>query len=203
MTSVQKKKTHCTNSQVKWHLWLDPISNDHYHTATYYIRITDRKNSCHRLVDIIWRKCRCLWCYRWLLSHWQWLYLLSGPVLHLRVGELVFLMRKSLSNLPPVLSGNVSTDVSGSFFTLPVTQRPLSNAFLISPFKKACDAGHEEVNEINSAVKAFGISCILPNIWQLFLIPNLTSEMFIYIFIHCFYLKNAQCFSLFAILVDS
>lgn len=97
-------------------------------------------------------------------------------------------MRKSLSNLPPVLSGNVSTDVSGSFFTLPVTQRPLSNAFLISPFKKACDAGHEEVNEINSAVKAFGISCILPNIWQLFLIPNWTSERFIYIFIYSLFL---------------
>lgn len=103
-------------------------------------------------------------------------------------------MRKSLSNLPPVLSGNVSTDVSGSFFTLPVTQRPLSNAFLISPFKKACDAGHEEVNEINIAVKAFGISCILPNIWQLFLIPNWTSERFIYLFIHCFYLKKCTFF---------
>lgn len=97
-------------------------------------------------------------------------------------------MRKSLSNLPPVLSGNVSTDVSGSFFTLPVTRRPLSNAFLISPFKKACDAGHEEVNEINIAVKAFGISCILPNIWQLFLIPNWTSERFIYLFIHSLFL---------------
>lgn len=90
----------------------------------------------------------------WLLPHWQWLYLLSSPALRLSVGELVFLMRKALSNLPPILSAHVSTDVSGSFFTLPMTQRPLTGAFVISPFRNACDVG-QEVGEIKCTKKAF------------------------------------------------
>lgn len=61
-------------------------------------------------------------------------------------------MRKALSNLPPIFSGDVSTDVSGSFFTLPMTQRPLSTAFLISPFKNACDVAQEMMNKITATL---------------------------------------------------
>lgn len=75
----------------------------------------------------------------------QWLYLLSGPALYLRVGELVFIKRKAPSNLPPIFSGNVNTDVSGSFFTLAMTQRPLSTASWIPLFKSACDVGQEQM----------------------------------------------------------
>ena len=75
-------------------------------------------------------------CYHRHLPQWRWLYLLSGPALYLRVGERVFLMRKALSNLPPIFWGTVSTDVSGSFFTLPMTQRPLC-CLLDSSFQKS------------------------------------------------------------------
>lgn len=112
-------------------------------------------------------KC-CLCCQRWLLPHWQWLYLLSGPALHLRVGELVFLMRKALSNLPPIFSGNVSADVSGSFFTLPMTQRPFSAAVLISTFKNACHVWQEKTNKITATLtwKLLGKSTF--RFWQIF-----------------------------------
>lgn len=96
----------------------------------------------------------------------QWLYLLSGPALYLRVGELVFIKRKAPSNLPPIFSGNVNTDVSGSFFTLPMTQRPLSTASWIPPFKSACDVGQEQMKITAALTWKLPFSFFLTNVCQ-------------------------------------